>query len=309
MAREGEALERFGELGAGAGFELFAEGDGVGEGRIGLSVPFLFQAEDAKIVFGDGEFDDAIGAEGAQGGDGFDHELLGEGEFVVIHEDESFLAKEGSDAGMVGAEELFVEGAGFAEDGQRAGIVPGGTMGLADAGIGEGDVQTVFAGGFDGDGERLLRQGEGIAKLVVADHAIGESFESAGGLDIGGEEFAFHGEGLAEEGFGAVGRSKHQKGAGEEVHVGEGAVVPVAETMAVQGESIRIDFHGCGALAFAGEIDGEIQERAGEVRFELGPERAPDVDGFAVERFGGCVLRFFGKAIALVIEGVCFVRG
>ena len=119
-------------------------------------IAFLFQTQQAEIVFGDGEFDEAIGAGLVEEGDGLDHELAGEREFVFLHEDEAFLAQEGSNAGMFGAEEFLIERAGLVEEREGPVEVVGASMGFGDAGIGECGIEVLFSHGFEGNGESLF---------------------------------------------------------------------------------------------------------------------------------------------------------
>ena len=64
----------------------------------------------------------------------FDHGLFGEGELVIVHQDEAFLAKDGSDLRMFGTEDMFVDRARLAVRGEGAIWPAAAAMGLGNSG-------------------------------------------------------------------------------------------------------------------------------------------------------------------------------
>ena len=121
-------------------------------------------------------------------------------------------------------------------------------------------------------------------------------------LDIAGIEFAFNGKKLLHEFVGAIGIAQHERGAGEEIHVDDGAVVFDAKSAAVQDERFLVGLGGLRAIAGTVIRKAEIDERGGEMGFILRAERTPDDDGVLVGLLRPDVIVLRGEFIAQVVE-------
>ena len=86
----------------------------VGKETVGLGVLALARAEEGERAFGAAALKDAMRAGAIQDGERMPQLLFGEGELPVVDEDEGLLGENRSDAQVVGAEFLLIDGAGVA---------------------------------------------------------------------------------------------------------------------------------------------------------------------------------------------------
>ena len=196
LADGGQGLKRLGGFAARARKVCFLHRENVAQQAIRLCVLLLCQAQQGEVALRNPRLRHAARARLLKNLECARHGMVGQGELILIHQDQAFLTEQGSDARVDRIELLFADRPRLAIERQRARIAARQAMDLRRIRIHHRGVQAVFAFDLERERQRLVGQPLRFGKSPLAGIYVREAAKRGGELYVSRIEFASRGDDL-----------------------------------------------------------------------------------------------------------------